>query len=186
MSDHDLAKYIPRHGDRVAAVAFCRKHQSSGGDKTDRKHHLLEKVRSRLCNPSTKKKHREELSEKHMGNSYAKKKTRRIEIGWMNYSEDDGEFKQVRAAKGGGTRHVSIERHTKVGELKTMAESLFFPQGKAKYLELKRLHSDMQDICHRPIDEECTIEELYEETKVKLLRLYLCTRKLEKVHRNET
>lgn len=67
MSDHDLVKYIPRYGDRVAVVAFCRKHQSSDGDKMDRKHNLLEKVRSRLCNPSTKKKHREELSEKHMG-----------------------------------------------------------------------------------------------------------------------
>ena len=117
-----------------------------------------------------------------MGNSYAKKKTKRIELGWMNYSEDDGEFKQVRSAKGGGTRHVSIERHTKVGEIKTIAESLFFPEAKSKYFELKSLHSDMRDIRHRLIDEECTIEELYEEIKVKLLRLYLCTRKLEKVH----
>lgn len=49
----------------------------------DRKHNLLEKVRSRLCNPSTKKKRREELSEKHMGNSNAKKKTRRLELGNM-------------------------------------------------------------------------------------------------------
>lgn len=117
-----------------------------------------------------------------MGNSYAKKKTRRMELGWMNYSEEDSEFKQVRAAKGGGTRHVSIERQAKVGDIKTIAERLFFPEGKSKYLELKGLHSDMRDISHRPIDEECTVEELYEETKVKLLRQYLCTRKLKKEH----
>lgn len=49
-------------------------------------------------------------------------------------------------------------------------------------MELKSLHSDMRDISHRPIDEECTVEELYEETKVKLLRQYLCTRKLKKEH----
>lgn len=60
-----------------------------------------------------------------MGSSYAKKKTRRVELGWMNYNEDDGEFKQVRAARGGLTRHVSIEKHTTVGELKTMAEFVF-------------------------------------------------------------
>ncbi|KAJ3605411.1 hypothetical protein NHX12_027458, partial [Muraenolepis orangiensis] len=43
MSDHDLAKYIPCYGDRVAVVAFCREHQSSDGDKLNRKHYLLEK-----------------------------------------------------------------------------------------------------------------------------------------------
>lgn len=103
----------------------------------DRKHNLLEKARSRLCNPSTKKKRREELSEKHMGNSYAKKKTRRMELGWMNYSEEDSEFKQVRAAKGGGTRHVSIERQAKVGDIKTIAEcvlceEIVFPRREIK------------------------------------------------------
>lgn len=39
----------------------------------------------------------------------------------------------------------------------------------------------MQDICHKQIDEESAVEELYEQTKVKLLRIYLCTRKLDKV-----
>ena len=41
MSDHDLAKYIPRYGDRVAVVAFCREHQSSDGDKLDKKTSLV-------------------------------------------------------------------------------------------------------------------------------------------------
>ncbi len=128
----------------------------------DRKQQLLERIRSRrLFAPSRKQRQREELSEKYKRNSYAKKKTRRIDLGWMNYNESDGDFKQVRAAKGGGTRHVSVERHTKIREIKTMAESLFLTGGKSKYLVLRSLHSDMRDICHRQTDEESATEELY-------------------------
>uniref|UniRef100_A0AAV2KGL7 Uncharacterized protein n=1 Tax=Knipowitschia caucasica TaxID=637954 RepID=A0AAV2KGL7_KNICA len=42
MSDHDLEKYVPQFGDRVALVAFCRRNQPANNKAIDRKH-LLEK-----------------------------------------------------------------------------------------------------------------------------------------------
>lgn len=95
----------------------------------------------------------------------------------MHKNDNISDYKQVRTAKGGGTRHVTVEKNTNVQEVKSLAENLFFPGGKSKELQLKNLHCEMCDIQQNVIDKECTIDKLYEITKVKLLRLYLCTRK---------
>lgn len=58
-----------------------------------------------------------------------------------------------------------------------MAESLFFPEGKLKNLKLESLTREMCDIQQNVIDAKCTVDELYEKTKVKHLRVYLCTKK---------
>lgn len=67
-------------------------------------------------------------STKLKGNKNAKKQARRLEIGWMKFSKKEKEFKQVQTAKGGGTRHVSVDRYTTVREIQEVADSLFFPQ----------------------------------------------------------
>lgn len=50
-------------------------------------------------------------------------------FGWMNFGEKDNDFKHVQTVKGGGTRHVSVDRYTTVREIQEMAES-HFPKGK--------------------------------------------------------
>lgn len=47
----------------------------------------------------------------------------------MNFSEKENYFKQVRAVKGGGTKHVSVDRQCTVKEVQQMAESLFPQMG---------------------------------------------------------
>ncbi|XP_060759907.1 uncharacterized protein LOC132870292 [Neoarius graeffei] len=188
MSDDNLAKYIPHYGDRLVVLAFCRKQQSTDGNtdrkshdgNTDRKRHLLERLRSKLCNPNPypieiKK---SKISQKFIGNTNAKKKERKVQLGWMMYNEKDKEFKQVRQSKGGGTRDEKVDRLTTVEELKVKAENLFFPDGKANLFKLKLndVHCTVRDTSHRILDPECTVEDLYEATKVKLLRLYLFTK----------
>ncbi|CAL9693084.1 unnamed protein product [Knipowitschia caucasica] len=186
MSDHDLEKYVPQFGDRVALVAFCRRNQPANNKAIDRKH-LLEKVRSKIGNPPKKRKEKEDISAKLQGNVNAKKKDRRLELGWMNYELLSGTYKPIRTAKGGGTRHVTLERNTCMREIQILAENLFFPEGKSKYLKLEGLKHEMRDIQENVIDEECTIDELYEKTKVKSLRVYLCTRKKgEDIHDTES
>ena len=186
MSDHDLEKYIPQFGDRVALVAFCRRNPPGDKKAIDR-NHLLEKVRSKIANPFKKRKDRDDTTEKPTGNDFAKKKDRRLELGWMNYDFMSGSYKAVRTAKGGGTRLVTVERNTNIQEIQHLAMKLFFPEGKSKVLKLKDLHFEMCDFQQNVIDEECTIDELYEKTKVKLLRVYLCTKKKSKyVHDTES
>lgn len=137
MSEQDLSKYIPLYGDRLAAVAFCRRTFNSAQGTSSRAH-LLERIRAKGCIPESKAVKRAEYLEKLKGNKNAKRRTRRLEIGWMKFNEKENDYKQVRAVKGGGTRHVSVDRQCTVREVQEMAESLFFfPNGTYKSLKLK-------------------------------------------------
>ncbi|KAJ3589290.1 hypothetical protein NHX12_010610 [Muraenolepis orangiensis] len=82
----------------------------------------------------------------------------------MNFSEEDNTFKLVRAIKGGGTRHVCVERQSKLS-----------PNGLCKSLKLTDQVRRICDFAQNDIDPDCTVEDLYEKNKVKILRLYLCT-----------
>ena len=48
------------------------------------------------------------LKEKLHGNKNAERKTRKIELGWMNYQ--DSMYKQVRKPTGGGTRELVVSK----------------------------------------------------------------------------
>ncbi len=184
MSEQDLSKYIPLYGDRLAAVAFCRKtHSSDQG--TSRRGQRLERIRAKVCVPDSKAVKRAEYLEKLKGNKNAKRRTRRLEIGWMNFSEKENDFKQVRAVKGGGTRHVSVDRHSTVREVQEMAESLFFPNGAFKSLKLEDHVCFICDFSQNEVDKDCTVEDLYEKNKVKILRLYLYTKYTKKHAQDE-
>ncbi|KAK0134209.1 hypothetical protein N1851_030221 [Merluccius polli] len=176
MSDQDLSKYIPHYGDRLAAVAFCR-NSYNPTPGTSRRSQLLERIRANVCAPDSKAVKRAENLEKLKGNKHAKRKVRRVEIGWMNVREKDNDFKQVRTVKGGGTRHVSVDRYTTVREIQEMAESLFFPNGLYKSLKLEDHVRGIRDFSQNKIDQDCTVEDLYEKNKVKMLRLYLYTKR---------
>lgn len=84
----------------------------------------------------------------------------------MNFSARDNDLKQVRSAKGGGTRHVTIDDKSTIKDLQKIAECLFFPNGKSKHLDLKSVDCDIQDFSHRMIESECTVGDLYEASKV--------------------
>lgn len=65
-------------------------------------------------------------------NTNAKRIVRRIEVGWMDFDEEKGGFKQVKSVSGGGTRHLSVDKNETVSNIKLMAENLFFPNGTSK------------------------------------------------------
>ena len=46
----------------------------------------------------------------------------------MDFDERDQKYKQVKEAKGGGTRNVSIEKDKTIADIKDYAEALVFPQ----------------------------------------------------------
>ncbi|KAL0152659.1 hypothetical protein M9458_052382 [Cirrhinus mrigala] len=94
----------------------------------------------------------------------------------MNFNARDNDFKQVRPAKGCGTRHVSIDVNSAMKDVQQIAEGFFFPNGKSKHLDLKGLRCEIRDFSHRMIESECTVGDLYEASKVKILRLYLFTK----------
>lgn len=50
-----------------------------------------------------------------IGNIYAAKNSRRVEIGWLNFENED--YHQVRTRHGGGSRHLTVQKTTTVGEV---------------------------------------------------------------------
>ncbi|XP_066497604.1 uncharacterized protein [Hoplias malabaricus] len=165
MGDNELQQYIPHYGDRLAVTAFCLSNQPSQSSQ------LIEPPLARSFGP------REEVSKKHIGNSYAKKKARRVELGWMNYNEKSCCFKQVRTANGGGTKHISINKQATMCDVQKMAERIFFPNGASRFFYLKDVECDIRDFSHRCLDENLTVGDLYDVYKVKILRLYLFTKR---------
>lgn len=175
MSDSDLAKYIPKFGDRIATVAFCRQSYTASGStaSSSRSDHMLTRLRQRLStatplaspirNPTW------------VGNQNAARKERRVELGWMDFDFNKKQYKQVKAINGGGTRHVSFDKNTTVGEILSIAQDTFFPDGESKNKKLTSYDTEIQS-SQMEVSSPNTIEELYSRSRVRILRLYLCTK----------
>lgn len=174
MTDSDLAKYIPKVGDRVSTVAFCREAALSQKSPS-RKESILSRLRQRLS--GAERMPPKKRSGNWTGNSNAKRKERRIEVGWMDFDEEEERYKQVKSVNGGGTRHLSIDKNEKVADIKVMAENLFFPKGRSKRNKSLSNYSTHIESSQIHVDVSNTVDELYNESKVKMLRLYLCTKK---------
>lgn len=116
-------------------------------------------------------------SSKWAENTNAKRKVRRIEVGWMDFDEEKERYKQVKSVSGGGTRHLSIDKDETVANIKLMAENLFFPKGFSKKNKSLSHYSTHIESSQIHVDVSNTVEELYNQSKVKILRLYLCTTK---------
>ncbi|KAF6727349.1 hypothetical protein FQA47_005273 [Oryzias melastigma] len=119
MTDTDLAKYIPKVGDRVSTVAFRRRNALSES-VSSRKESILSRLRQRLRGTEEPVKKR---CAKLDGNVNAKRQMRRIEIGWMDFDETAQRYKQLSELSGRtagvwrrrGSRRHRIDRGGNVG-----------------------------------------------------------------------
>ncbi|XP_070551821.1 uncharacterized protein [Ptychodera flava] len=187
MSDDQLAKYIETYGDRVAIF----QHYKKGTSGSKRKHTLLSKLRKKLKLRSTNmsaatdessgdsdveytsKSVRQSSADKLIGNKNAKKETRMIEIGWI--VKETTRSVQVRTKQGGGTRRVSLNKRAKKSEILEIGQSLFFPHGQSRKGSLTSFDFDVWDFTENVHDDKITIGEMYDETKLPMLRFYIAT-----------
>ncbi|CAL9686254.1 unnamed protein product [Knipowitschia caucasica] len=180
MDDASLAVYLPAYGDRLAARRFCLENREGPSTKDCRKHSLLEKLKHKMGidgkedsegtegYPAPKKKQSHATN-----NKWARKKTRKIEVGWFH------EGKQVRKRKGGGTRTIEVPKETNKADLLQYATDLFFPGGKNKFGRFETFSCDIVDYQEEAIlDDGVTVGDLYETLKMSMLRFYLWTKSL--------
>ncbi|XP_061743898.1 uncharacterized protein LOC133543377 [Nerophis ophidion] len=170
MTDKELSKYIERYGDRLALRAFCRQrtvtNEESGGAETV-KSSLMQKLRDRLRTPNT-------VQGTATGQKNAAKITRRVEMGWLHF--ESGMYHQVRTRKGGGTRNLSVQKSVTMGELLETGKCLFFANGHSSKGLIEDFEFDICDYSHSPVPREVTVGQLYEQTKLKMLRVYTATK----------
>nr|XP_020470855.1 uncharacterized protein LOC109968716 [Monopterus albus] len=171
MTDDQLSHYLPSYGDRLAVFGYCRRKDK---DPSTRKSKLFERLRGKVFR---QKGDREHVPEREHQTSLrnAQKNQRKIELGWMHFRE--GEFVQVRTKKGGGTRKESVPKGSKKQQLIEKAGQLFFPGGKNAEGNLTDFDIDLTDYQQYTLEDSITVGELYEKTKLPVLRFYLTTKK---------
>ncbi|KAL3861531.1 hypothetical protein ACJMK2_007560 [Sinanodonta woodiana] len=186
MTDEDLKEYIPKYGDRIAVLAFARRIVSSesmrgGSSSEDRKRNLLMRLKDRLSSKKRNIAVGEDSNQSRgrylslIGNINAKKVQRRLEVGWLDFDPVTESYKQVKTASGGGTRQLKLDLHITMAELLETAKILFFPNGESMQGKLDEFTFDISDFSKCSISQEKTLEEVYNETKMKLLRVYMAT-----------
>jgi len=180
MTDEQLKVYIPRYGDRLAVRHFCSSGNAASGSNDDshkkRKSSVLDRLRKKLCIPPPANDsgcgafttHTRQLA-----NRNACKPTRVIEVCWINVTEGVG--KKVKTADGGGVRKVSVAKNCKHAQLLSVATNLFFPNGMSKLGRLCEFSCRILDFCEEPLKEDMTVADMYNETKLSMMRFHLQT-----------
>ena len=94
----------------------------------------------------------------------------------MDFDEQSKIYKQVRIQNGGGLRQMSVKLSSTMTDILHVALQLYFPAGVSK----KGLFDEFEfRVCtaDNVVVEECNVGEIYERTKVKRLRLNICSQK---------
>ncbi|KAK3097567.1 hypothetical protein FSP39_010956 [Pinctada imbricata] len=185
MSDEELSKYIPLHGERLRVKKFIREKgtKRQNGKRSALLKVLQEKIETKR-NKSSKGKTAVEStvdetddemreSNRRFGNQNASKDMRKVEIGWIHKTSKKSI--QIRSRRGGGTRRIAMQKNATKKELLDEGKKLFFPNGKSPQGIETDFDFDLWDYQDRTMNEEVTIGQMYRETKMPILRFYLAS-----------
>lgn len=171
MDDDTLKTYLPAYGDRVSAIAFCKAQKSVPVNLHESGRNVTERLRMKLSSRATSS------TVRRCGNSNAPKKHRRIELGWMDFSDMFNSYKQVKSQSGGGVRHLSIEKELSLNEIQDVGKDIFFPSGRNQRGCVEDFNIELKDFQGAALDPKMTVQTAYEHAKLRMLRLYLYTKK---------
>ena len=194
LSEEQLATYLPKLGDRLAAREFC---QLKIVEKPkDTKESLFDRLRARMKlrnsgkrdhesdhdsdsdnnNMGTMKKTRNKMS----GNKIASKQTRAVKLGWIHQG------KPLRLKGGGGSRDINVSKSANKDVLLEIAKNLFFPGGSSKKYSLDEVDCDILDFQEIPMPTSTTVGEVFDMLKVGTARFYLSTTLKTKCDKNSS
>ncbi|KAH3754262.1 hypothetical protein DPMN_188927 [Dreissena polymorpha] len=176
MDEHTLQTYSPAYGDRVAVHAFCSSKQSSAAAVEVL--YALTELRSKWKS-NRQKGNRPGFKPGIFkpGHLSADRTAKRVELGWMNFNEKSMDFKQVRQTGGGGVRHLTINKTLVVQTLLEHAKETCFPPGNSKHGSVEEFDMEIKNFQGIPIDKEMNINDLYIASKLKILSVYMYTKK---------
>lgn len=135
-ADDELLKDMGllKAGDRLSLRGFCRSHSQSEKKEHNqsKKRRLLEaffeKKKGKRAGPSQKFTGRSRTSK--IGRS-EKEKTKKVQLGWKHFKEEEEDHVLVPLSRGGGSRPVELLLSTNKYELMKTCKGLLFPDGKS-------------------------------------------------------
>ena len=110
-----------------------------------------------------------------LGNINAAKATRRLEMRWLHQYAVGQTHKQVRVRSGGGTRNLNVFKTCTIQDILNTAVETFFPDGNSKLGSWSDIEAEMRDFKGDILDYNKTVETVYKEVKLRMMRLYLYT-----------
>ena len=178
MSDQELRKFIPKYGDRKAIQEHIK--ESTGYQNKEKKNALLCRLREKLKSKTSRQSDAKVGKDRLCGNQNARKDSRKVDIGWMNYCKDSNTYKQVKCKKGGGTRTVDLSKWCTEEDVISKGKELFFPHGRSVVghegdFSFKLMNFAQEEI----ILKGSTIEQIYNETCLSRLKFYLASKKID-------
>jgi hypothetical protein len=96
-------------------------------------------------------------------------------MGLLHQHADGQSYKQVRFRSGGGTRNLNVLKICTIKDILTIAVDTFFPDENSKLGPLSAMEAEIRDFKGDTLDYSKKVETVYNEAKMKLLRLYLYT-----------
>lgn len=94
-------------------------------------------------------------------------------MGWI--VKEQNSAKQVRTRLGGGTRKLIVSKELTKCDLIKEGKQLFFLHGMSQKGSELEFDFDIWDFAENPIEDNVSVNELYDISKLSTLRLYLAT-----------
>ena len=140
MEEKDLVELgLLAKGDRIKLKSFCKKGISSyREEKIARIKQILGQGKGKKLGDPT---FSAAVGSTSSGKS-ARTSSLKYEVGWKHWKHGRG-YLQMKKNTGGGTRTVHIPCNTSLEECQTIAEGLFFPEGKSPVNELEKMITAM-------------------------------------------
>ena len=171
-SDEDLQELgLIAKGDILALKSFCKTRQSKES-RDDKKRKLIDMIKGN--NKSGGRKEKVESTEK------AKEKDRKVSVGWLHFDKTGNRYALVRAAKGGGSRQISIPLKSSKSDMITLLKDLYFHKGKSQHGDVHSLEFNLDDFKYEIIDTSgaFTLQSYLTAHKLQRPKLFLMTKEI--------
>ena len=191
-ADDELLKDMGllKAGDRLSLRGFCRSHSQSKKkeDNQSKKRRLLEaffeKKKGKRAGPSQKFTGRSRTSK--IGRS-EKEKTKKVQLGWKHFKEEEEDHVLVPLSRGGGSRPVELPLSTNKDELMKTCKGLLFPDGKSIFGKEEEMTFHLANFKNEKIEVTVNVDgnelpfninNYIDAHKIKNVRIYLLSQNL--------
>lgn len=177
---------LSKAGDRLNLLAFCKTANEQPDKSQEKKKALLEAFLSRKKMKKSAQKSNECKSQEKK--EKLKVKTKKVQLGWKHFREEDDTYVLVPLSKGGGSRTVDVPVTISRIELYQTCKGLFFPNGHSLFGEADDMLFYLTNFKDETIGETITVgtncsvpfnvANYMEAHKIKTVRLYLRSKRM--------
>ena len=186
-TDEELrALGLSKRGDLIRLRRFCveKVQESENKEKLNEKKDLLEKILEK----NKSKRRLETVSslphKRSRGKAPEGRGTKRVQLGWLHYSDKQKRYVAVRQNKGGGTRDISLSIDATADSIVETGKELFFPGGISSFGSIDMMEFTLANYKEDTISNVVvggsvlpfTLQRYLNATKLPRARLYLASK----------